>query len=209
MRRDEQARGRAAELGQVALQLHAAEQLPDLLAVTAGVAAGFFGCPRVGVASLGPRAVLLDVAGPAAELVRTEVADPASAWRRSVEANEAMTTGAEAGGTTHVPLVPGRGRAVGVLSLYWSREIADPAYLGPFCTHVAVAMESLWYQTRLQTSMDAHRLVSSSLGILMERYGIDSRQAYDVLSDVSLQHKVRLREIARRVVDDRDLLASN
>ena len=108
---------------------------------------------------------------------------------------------------THVPLVPGRGRAVGVLSLYWTGPVADQADLQRFSTHVALAVETLWYQQRLQASIEVHRVVSSSLGVLMERYGIDSVEAYDVLSRVSLEHKVKLRDIAVRVIDDHDTLA--
>jgi hypothetical protein len=222
LRTDEQrtARHKAAELADVAMRLQSARETPELLAITAELASAFFACPLTGVASLGRKNTLLDVDGPAAELVRDEASVPTSTWSRSLATNEPLTdsvpTGTsasrlvEAGvnGVTHAPLIPGRGRAVGVLSLYWSGTPADLTYLGPFSTHVAVAMESLWYQSRLNVSMEAHRVVSSSIGILMERYGIDSRAAYDVLSGVSLEHNVTLREIARRVIDDRELPAS-
>jgi hypothetical protein len=206
------ARQKAAELADVAMRLQSARETPDLLVITAELASAFFACPLVAVASLGRKTALLDVAGPAAELVRDEAAVPTSPWCRSLAGNEPLTVPTASrpveACVTHAPLIPGRGRAVGVLSLYWSGAPADLTYLGAFSTHVAVAMESLWYQTRLHLSMETHRLESSSLGMLMERYGIDSGEAYDVLSGVSLEHNVKLREIARRVIDERELPAS-
>ncbi|MFF0344326.1 GAF and ANTAR domain-containing protein [Kribbella sp. NPDC004875] len=215
----------AATFGDVALRLHSAREMAELLVVTADLAAEIFACPLVGVATLSRGAALLDVVGTAAGFVRAEAAEPASAWHRTLDAGESLSVDASVGirdiralapGLTeagvrelaHVPLVPGRGRAVGVLSLYWTGSPADATDLQRFATHVALAMETLWYQHRLQASIETHRVVSSSLGILMERYGIDSREAYDVLSKVSLEHRVKLRDIAVRVIDDQDLLAS-
>ncbi|MET9268551.1 ANTAR domain-containing protein [Kribbella sp. NPDC003557] len=208
---DEQSvRRKAAELADAALRLQSAMDTTDLLTVTAELAAAFFACPLVGVAALGRDAALLDVAGPAADLVRDEASVPTSALRRSLEAGEPLSAGGQGGErrVTHVPLIPGRGRAFGMLSLYWPGAAPDLTYVGPFSTHVAVAMESLWYQHRLHASIEAHRVVSSSLGMLMERYGIDSREAYEVLSGISLEYNVTLPEIARRVIEDRDLPVS-
>ncbi|MET9315104.1 ANTAR domain-containing protein [Kribbella sp. NPDC003505] len=209
---DEQlARRKAAELADVALRLQSARDTTDLLTVTAELAAAFFGCPSVGVGTLGRDAALLDVAGPAADLLRDDAAAPAGALRRSLEAGEPVSADVRSDAArrvTHVPLIPGRGRAVGVLSLYWPGTVTDLTYVSPFSTHVAVAMESLWYQHRLHASIETHRLVSSSLGVLMERYGIDSREAYEVLSGISLEYNVKLPEIARRVIEDRDLPVS-
>ncbi|MGW7686313.1 ANTAR domain-containing protein [Kribbella sp. NPDC054772] len=214
----------AATFGDVALRLHSAREMNELLVVTAELAAEIFACSLVGAATLSRGATLLDVAGTAAGFVRDEAAVPTSAWHRTLAASESLSVDVSVGirdvpalaaglteagvrGLTHVPLVPGRGRAVGVLSLYWTGTAADQVDLQRFATHVALAMETLWYQHRLQASIESHRVVSSSLGILMERYGIDSREAYDVLSQVSLEHKVKLRDIAGRVIDDQDLLA--
>ena len=207
---DEQiVRRKAAELADVALRLQSARDTTDLLTVTAELAATFFACPLVGVATLGRDAALLDVAGPAADLLRDDAATPAGAFRRSLEVAEPVSADVrDARRVTHVPLIPGRGRAVGVLSLYWPGTVTDLTYVRPFSTHVAVAMESLWYQHRLHASIETHRLVSSSLGVLMERYGIDSREAYEVLSGISLEYNVKLPEIARRVIEDRDLPVS-
>ena len=208
---DEQiVRRKAAELADVALRLQSARDTTDLLTVTAELAGAFFACPLVGVATLGRDAALLDAAGPAADLLRDDASAPAGALRRSLQAGEPLSDGGQSGGrrVTHVPLIPGRGRAVGVLSLYWPGTATDLTYVRPFSTHVAVAMESLWYQHRLHASIETHRLVSSSLGVLMERYGIDSREAYEVLSGISLEYDVKLPEIARRVIEDRDLPVS-
>lgn len=203
-------RRKAADLADVAMRLQSTRDTTDLLTVTAELAATFFACPLVGVAALGRDAALLEVAGPAADLVRHDASAPAGALRRALEAGEPVSTDgpSDARRVTHVPLVPGRGRAFGVLSLYWPGATPDLTYVGPFSTHVAVAMESLWYQHRLHASIEAHRLVSSSLGMLMERYGIDSREAYEVLSGISLEYNVTLPEIARRVIEERDLPVS-
>ncbi|MEU8224015.1 ANTAR domain-containing protein [Kribbella sp. NPDC048915] len=196
----------AAELAEVAVRLQTARDTGDLLTVSAELAQTFFACPFAGVATLGRASTLLDVAGPAAELIRGEAAVPDSAWHQALAGNEPTVAGhpgSPDGQVTHVPLIPGRGRAVGVLSLYGAG--AKLTYGRAFATHVAVAMESLRYQDKLHRSMDAHRVVSSSLGMLMERYNIDAREAYDVLSGISLEHNVKLPEIARRVIEDRNL----
>jgi hypothetical protein len=194
--------GEAAELADVALRLQTARNTSDLLTVSAELAATFFACPQVAVTALGRNAIVLDVAGPAADLVRAEVTATDGAWHRATAGAGPVRGDA----VTHVPLIPGRGRAVGVLSLYDGS--VDLTYVRAFATHVAVALESLRYQDKLRRSMDAHRVVSSSLGMLMERYNIDAREAYDVLSGISLEHNVKLPEIARRVIDDRDLPAA-
>ena len=68
-----------------------------------------------------------------------------------------------------------------------------------FASHAAVALLGAQRQAR----MDAAVVVSKAVGMLMERRGITSNQALDVLVRAAQRMNVKLQEVAERVVNRR------
>jgi hypothetical protein len=56
-------------------------------------------------------------------------------------------------------------------------------------------------KANFERAVESHRLVGQAMGILIERHRIVSEEAFDVLRRASQDHNVKLREIARRVID--------
>ena len=71
--------------------------------------------------------------------------------------------------------------------------------------HASVALASARHEESLAQAVDARKLVGQAQGILMERYDLDDRRAFDVLRRYSQDHNVRLNEVARILVSTRRL----
>ena len=71
--------------------------------------------------------------------------------------------------------------------------------------HASVALAASRDLEGLRKAVDARKLIGIAMGLLMERYGIDADRAFDVLRRYSQQHNVKLRDVARLVVDQRGL----
>lgn len=56
-------------------------------------------------------------------------------------------------------------------------------------------------ESNFSRAVESHRLVGQAMGILIERHRIVSEEAFDVLRRASQDHNVKLREVARRVID--------
>lgn len=56
-------------------------------------------------------------------------------------------------------------------------------------------------EANLERAVESHRLVGQAMGILIERHRMTSEEAFGVLRRASQDHNVKLREIARRVVE--------
>ena len=56
-------------------------------------------------------------------------------------------------------------------------------------------------EANFERAVESHRLVGQAMGILIERHRIVPGEAFDVLRRASQDHNVKLREIARRVID--------
>jgi hypothetical protein len=56
-------------------------------------------------------------------------------------------------------------------------------------------------EANLERAVESHRLVGQAMGILIERHRIVSEEAFEVLRRASQDHNVKLREVARRVIE--------
>lgn len=79
---------------------------------------------------------------------------------------------------------------------------ADATRIGRlFTAHVSLALDSATVREQLTEAMRTRDLIGQATGILMERKDIDAAEAFDSLVRTSQRENVKLRDIARRVVD--------
>lgn len=69
--------------------------------------------------------------------------------------------------------------------------------------HASIALASARHEESLAQAVDARKLVGQAQGILMERYQLDDRRAFDVLRRYSQAQNLRLNEVARILVATR------
>ena len=100
-------------------------------------------------------------------------------------------------------------RSFGALNLYsrtpGSFTTSDVAVAMTFARHASVALASSHEIFNLQIAVDSRKLMGLAQGILMERFGIGSERAFDVLRRYSQTRNVKLSVIAQQVVDERRL----
>ena len=98
---------------------------------------------------------------------------------------------------------------LGGLNLYSSRRHAfdeqDVDEASALAAHIAIAVSSAETQDHLNRALDARTVIGQAVGILMERYGIDSSSAFRVLVRTSSHANVKLRLIAQELVDTGNL----
>ncbi|MEU7060123.1 GAF and ANTAR domain-containing protein [Streptomyces sp. NPDC046197] len=70
-----------------------------------------------------------------------------------------------------------------------------------FTAHVSLALESATVREQLTEAMRTRDLIGQATGILMERLNIDAAEAFDSLVRASQRENVKLRDLARRIVD--------
>lgn len=101
------------------------------------------------------------------------------------------------------------GTTVGTLDLYDSRadhfDIDDQAVAHLLARHAAIALASARKAEHLWQAIDARKLVGQAQGIIMERYQLTADQAFAVLIRYSQDNNIKLRDIARELVDSRRL----
>jgi GAF domain-containing protein len=99
-------------------------------------------------------------------------------------------------------------RSIGGLNLYsrkrraFDEDTRSTAWL--FATHAALAMGRTRQAEELNTALDSRKVIGQALGIVMERFGLDEQRAFQFLIRVSRNGNVKLRDVARRIVDDRN-----
>jgi GAF domain-containing protein len=102
-----------------------------------------------------------------------------------------------------------RARRYGSLNLYGSQtEMFGPddlAVASIFARHASIALATSQETDGLQKAMDARKVIGIAMGILMERYAIESDRAFDVLQRYSQTNNIKLREVAQQVADRRTL----
>jgi GAF domain-containing protein len=104
-----------------------------------------------------------------------------------------------------VPLAAG-GRSIGVLELS-AREphafdddaVARALELG---TLASVALAAAHDRDGLRRAVDARSLIGIAMGVLVERYELGVDAAFQVLVRLSQHHNLKLREVARMLVED-------
>lgn len=70
-----------------------------------------------------------------------------------------------------------------------------------FTAHVGIALDSATVREQLTEAMRTRDLIGQATGILMERLDIDAAGAFDSLVRASQRENVKLRDLARRIVD--------
>ncbi|MER7489443.1 ANTAR domain-containing protein [Streptomyces sp. NPDC126497] len=70
-----------------------------------------------------------------------------------------------------------------------------------FTAHVGIALDSATVREQLTEAMRTRDLIGQATGILMERLAIDAAGAFDSLVRASQRENVKLRDLARRIVD--------
>lgn len=96
-------------------------------------------------------------------------------------------------------------RRLTVLTAYAGEPRAfDPAAVRIgrlFTAHVSLALDSATVREQLTEAMRTRDLIGQATGILMERLDIDAAEAFDSLVRASQRENVKLRDLARRIVD--------
>ena len=102
-------------------------------------------------------------------------------------------------------------QALGALNMYsrrahaWDADSIDLALV--FAAHAATAISNTQLVSGLQTAVQSRHLIGVAQGILMSKYGMDLETAFEVLRRYSSHGNVKLREVARRVVEVGELPA--
>ncbi|WP_433158382.1 GAF and ANTAR domain-containing protein [Kribbella sp. CA-247076] len=112
------------------------------------------------------------------------------------------------GGLMHVPMRAGQ-RVIGVLSLYKRRtecfDADDEAIAQILARHASVAVATARHEETWARAVDARKLVGQAMGILMERFDLDSDQAFGVLRRYSQHTNTKLRDVAQQLIETRKL----
>jgi GAF domain-containing protein len=108
----------------------------------------------------------------------------------------------------HLPLLANR-QVAAVLSLYAAEPNAfaadELAVAHILARHASVAVATARHEADLMQAVDARKLIGQAMGILMERYGLDSDQSFEVLRRYSQQNNRTLRDAAQDLIDSRRL----
>jgi len=95
---------------------------------------------------------------------------------------------------------------IGALNMYsFEADTLDPhlPHLAElFAGHAAHALGHARHSEQLETALETRSLIGQALGIVMERYQVDEPRAFDFLVRISSTSNTKLREVARRIVDD-------
>ncbi|ABL81434.1 MULTISPECIES: GAF and ANTAR domain-containing protein [unclassified Nocardioides] len=98
---------------------------------------------------------------------------------------------------------------LGALNLYADRagafdqETVDVALI--YAAHATEAMRKARLVSGLQAALESRHLIGMAQGVLAVRYGLTYERAFDVLHRFSNDHNVKLRDLARQVIEDRGL----
>ena len=84
----------------------------------------------------------------------------------------------------------------------------DLAVASIFARHASIALAQSQETDGLQKAMDARKVIGIAMGILMERYSIDSDRAFLVLQRYSQTNNIKLRDVAQQVAERRALPGS-
>jgi GAF domain-containing protein len=100
-------------------------------------------------------------------------------------------------------------RTIGSLNLYDARphqfSEADRQVAHVLARHAAVALWQVQESDHLWRAIDARKLIGQAQGILMERHDVDDERAFAVLRRYSQENNMKLRDVARMVVETRQL----
>lgn len=101
------------------------------------------------------------------------------------------------------------GSTLGALELYDAEpdrfDADDEAVAQILGRHASVALSQARQESTLWQAIDARKLIGQAQGLLMERFDLDADQAFAVLRRYSQDNNVKLREVARLLVETRRL----
>ncbi|PSL01539.1 GAF domain-containing protein [Haloactinopolyspora alba] len=94
---------------------------------------------------------------------------------------------------------------VGALNLYGNEPGAfdedDHDVADIFGRHASIALAAAREEDGLRQAIGARHLIGQAQGILMERFGLDADRAFALLRRYSRDNNVKLREVARRIIE--------
>lgn len=98
---------------------------------------------------------------------------------------------------------------VGTLNLYDGRpnrfDVDDQAVAQVLASHAAAALVNSRQVENLWNAIDARKRIGQAQGILMERYGLNEDQAFQVLMRYSQDNNIKLRAVAEELITTRQL----
>ena len=96
------------------------------------------------------------------------------------------------------------GDALASLNLYAQQPRAfddtDLALATIFARHAGVAIHGAQQQNHLNAAIQSRQLIGAAQGILMQRFGLDLDQAFELLRRYSQTYNVKLRQLAENLV---------
>lgn len=96
-------------------------------------------------------------------------------------------------------------QVLGALNLYYDQpqqfSADDVEVAKVVAAHASVALARLRGQMDLWRAIDSRHLVGQAQGILIERFGLNSEKAFEVLRRYSQQHNTKLRDVAAALVE--------
>ena len=221
---DQRDRELADVMGEVARTLHEPESIDDVLGRMVRVARDAIPAEFVGVSIAGPKGIHRAAAsdpvvtnldqvqyelseGPCLDAMRHHTATPVADLRtdnrwprfgpRAVAAGVISQMGIE---------IFRQGSTVGGLNLYASRPNAfddDTRHAAAlFARHAGLALEKSLTITNLTEALQTRQIIGQAIGIVMQRYTLDEAQAFKHLVRISQTTNIKLRDVARSVVDD-------
>ncbi|MGC4111116.1 MAG: GAF and ANTAR domain-containing protein [Nocardioides sp.] len=102
--------------------------------------------------------------------------------------------------------------AAGTLTLYAARPDAfgqeDVLEGQVLAAHASVALATQYQERQLQGILERRTVIGQATGILIERFGLSSDQAFAVMRRVSQHHNIKLHALAQHLVETGELLDS-
>jgi GAF domain-containing protein len=100
-------------------------------------------------------------------------------------------------------------RTIGTLNVYSCEPSAldeeDAERMELLGSHAAVALDYAREENGLRQAIETRNIIGQAQGLLMERYGLDARRAFEVLRRYSQDTNTKLRTVAERLVYERAL----
>jgi GAF domain-containing protein len=114
--------------------------------------------------------------------------------------------------TLSLPLSSGDRRALGAMNLYateagtYTDDVAEDARLLATCAAAVLANAKAYWEVfdlaaGLQTAMQSRAVIEQAKGKIMATRGCTADEAFQVLAAASQRENVKLRDIAKRMVD--------
>lgn len=98
---------------------------------------------------------------------------------------------------------------IGALNLYAREPLSfdsdDAAVAHILARHASVALATARREYAVAETIDARKRVGLAQGILMERFGLNAEQSFELLRRYSQDHRLKLNDVARELVATREL----